>query len=509
MAGSSPSFRSGLVRHIISKEMTPAPPGDIETFFGPDRMPGTSSIGERKRFPELFQDTPEDKIETYDHWLDRTLNSTVLRLAECSPAVFPMTSSSRLREKLIETIRIILDFTDQKGEPLCELIPQQMYEDVFIRMIMMIVHKDMHADAPCLYGPFNRICHRLAVSLVSRLDTMGCLRETDSGIGQLIHIAVLCGYVGINLKSSASAASTLLNRELIPIKRNWIKDMRTADEVPDRDIDIIADKIISISKGSEEPYGLDSIQMYFKEVVQTNEPTLLVFFSDDYMETVIDLKRFELMMRRNDQLRVLFVPRNGRYGNDFAFEDMPPVLDNPFFKELLLMHRRQRFVVSPDGPMSGCVDVRYISSKLIRRIETLAEGRNLIIETKGCRNFEMLQGQLTVPWYTSFNCNRSLSIRTVGIDMAPVFLRIPPGLKAFDGFAATGKNAPLPRKNRGVRFARMTTKKLYNALTRNDYLERLKASGSELKLHRSLMRICKQKKMTISEFIFSGELGNG
>ena len=71
--------------------MTPAPPGDIEYFFGPDRMPGTSSIGERKRFPELFQDTPEDKIETYDHWLDRTLNSTVLRLAECSPAVFPMT----------------------------------------------------------------------------------------------------------------------------------------------------------------------------------------------------------------------------------------------------------------------------------------------------------------------------------------------------------------------------------------------------------------------------------
>ena len=163
---SSPSFQSSLVRHIISKETHPARAGDIETFFGPGRMPGTSSIGERKRVPELFQDTMEDKIETFDRWLDRSLNRILLRLSDCFPTVSDLMSSGRSRERLIETTSIILEFTDKDGVALCDLIPQQMYEDVFIRMIMMMVTKDINADAPYLYETFNSICHRLAISLI-------------------------------------------------------------------------------------------------------------------------------------------------------------------------------------------------------------------------------------------------------------------------------------------------------------------------------------------------------
>ena len=120
----------------------------------------------------------------------------------------------------------------------------------------------------------------------------------------------------------------------------------------------------------------------------------------------------------------------------------------------------------------------------------------------------MLQGQLTVPWYTSFNCNRALSIRTVGIEMEPVFLRIPPGLKAYDGFSRPQEDILSSNEATGVKFARMTTKNLYSTLRHKAYLDRLQESGDELQLHRSLMDVCNRQNMTISEFVFSGGLKN-
>jgi hypothetical protein len=478
----------------------------IERFLGPYRIPGTSSIGLRRRLPELFQDTLDDSVETYDRWLTRILKKTILRIKTHLMGVSWQKPPIRFQDELIEKVRIILDFKDNDGIPLCELIPQQMYEDVFIRIIMMIIEEDAAPDEPHLYLTFNRICHRLAMSLISCLDTDGALRSTDSDIRQLIHIAVLSGYVGINLKSSASAASTLLNRELIPIEKKWIKDMRSVHAVSAQDLDNISKQMISISRRSGQSFGLDSIHMYFQEVVDATGPTLLVFFSDDYMESLIDLKRFEIMMDRNHQLHVLFIPRNGRYGNDFAYEDMPEVLNDPVFEKLLLHRQHRRFFICPNGPMAGCIDVRYISTKLIEQIERLSQGKILIFETKGCRNFEMLQGRLSAPWYTSFNCNRALSIRTVGIDMEPVFLRIPPGLKAYDGFVDPQAGSTPSGDTKGVQFARMTTRDLYKALESKTYLELMKKTDNEYHLNHSLTKNCIRNKMTFPELLYAGHI---
>jgi hypothetical protein len=466
---SSSSLQSGLVDHLLSKEKKAASRIGIERFFGPYRVPGTSSIGLRRVCPELFQDTIHDAIEPYDQWLTRTVNSILLRMASYHPAGFGLTVSARFREELVEKVRLILDFRDKNGTLLCDLIPQQMYEDVFIRMLTMMIEKKTTVDEPYLYETFNKMCHRLAMSLLSCLETGGILHPEDSCIRSLIHISVLSGYVGINLKSSASAASTLLNRDLLPIEESWIKDMASVRAVPDRELDTMSQRMLFISRKSGGAFGLDSLDMYFKEVIHASDPTLLIFFSDDYLETVIDLKRFELMMARNPLLSVLFVPRNGRYGNDFACEDIPVILSEPGFEKLALLHGQGRFVVCPEGPMAGCIDVRYVSETLIRQIETLSQQKTLVFETKGCRNFEMIQGQLSAPWYTSFNCNRALSIRTVGIDMEPVFLRIPSGMKAYDGFTVPREGRTPSGRIDGIKFARMTTRNLYDMLEGSRY----------------------------------------
>jgi hypothetical protein len=219
------------------------------------------------------------------------------------------------------------------------------------------------------------------------------------------------------------------------------------------------------------------------------------------MESVIDIKRFEVMIAANPQLTVHFIPRSGRYGNDIAFEDMQDLLQEPEFASLHRHIAAGRFIVSPHGPKSGCIDPRFLSRGLIDEIDAFGARKRVIFETKGCRNFEMLHGGLQIPWYAGFNCNRALSIRTVGVDGPPVFLRIPPGLLAYDGFsqAVIGSSPSYPTAQ--VRFARMTTRQLCAALDSRLYRNLLSRPADELQLNMSLRQLGDCLGMPFSELI--------
>jgi hypothetical protein len=450
----------------LSKEPRRAPIRDIEKIFGPMRLPGTSAIGLRKESPELFQDTLGSRLEHYDAWIDRVLTELIGSLARKRILPAAGADAGRFTENAVRIVRMLLELRDAQGVPLRDQIPQQSYEDVFVNILQLVAGSDFSTEEPHIYQEFNALCHRLALALVGRLEPEGRPNPDDGRLLQLIHVSVLSGYVGINLKSSASAASTLLNCEQVPLNRLWIEDMDAVRSVSAEEIAAVNRRLLGLSSDSAGRFGLASVGAYFEEVIDAREPVLLAFFSDDYLESVIDLKRMEVMLRRNPHLHILFIPRNGRYGNDLAAADVAPVIRHPIFAGLKTLETKNRFHVSPHGPMAGCIDPRFVSDRLIHEINTLSAGKKLVIETKGCRNFEMLQGGLPVPWYTSFNCNRALSIRTVGIDFAPVFLRIPPGMRAYDGFCDPVIADTPSGRSRNVRFARMTTQNMYAALAK-------------------------------------------
>jgi hypothetical protein len=257
---------------------------------------------------------------------------------------------------------------------------------------------------------------------------------------------------------------------------------------------------------------MESLDHYYREVVETDVPTLVVFFCDDYMESLIDMKRFEAMLDRNSSLALLFVPRSGRYGNDLAVQDIPGILAEKPYARFRALGWEGRISISRNGPCAGCIDPRGVSDALIDEMDALGAGRRVIMETKGCRNFEMLQGRLAVPWYASFNCNRALSIRTVEVDGPPVFLRIPPGLKAYDGFMTPRIGRSPSYGTAGVRFARMTTRQLYDALSGEAYRGMLRRSGDEYGLNRRLTAYCERVQQTLPEAIkayMKVEGGNG
>lgn len=485
---------------ILCQEPHPADRDHVARYFGPYRLPGTSSIGLRKNRPDLFQDANNSQRETYPDWVGQTVRRTVRHLTPHLSVGLRSVMEKTDIDLLTDQIMTILEYETMEGFPLHEAIPQQMYEDIFIRMVLSIIHPD-HGVCPLhLYREFNALCHRLGLVLIDELKSQQQGRY-GAAIDDLIRVAVLSGHVGTNLKSTASAASALLNRDRIPIQMAWIRDMKTVNSLSEYELRDSAKALIDLSRGPEGRFALDCLSTYRQEVMETDEPTLLVFFSDDYLESMIDMKRLEIVADSNSNLTVLFVPRSGRYGNDLALADMAGLVRDRRFKRFRILVKMGRIVISPYGPKAGCIDPRDISATLMESFDSLGKGRRVILETKGCRNFEMLKGDLPIPWYASFNCNRALSIRTVGIDGPPVFLRIPPGLLAYDGFTRP-RIAPSPSYGTsGVRFARMTTRQLCESLKSPVYKELLVHASDERYLNSRLQAQAATLKITFSELM--------
>jgi hypothetical protein len=165
---------------------------------------------------------------------------------------------------------------------------------------------------------------------------------------------------------------------------------------------------------------------------------------------------------------------------------MAAILEEPVLEGFRDLVRQERIHISADGPRAGCLDPRDLSGQLIHDLDRLAQHRRVVLETKGCRNFEMLKGGLPIPWYASFNCNRALSIRTVEVDGPPVFLRIPPGTRAYDGFSRPRVGRSSSYRTAGVRFARMTTRQLFDVLHSEPYHRLVGRSGNEYRLNTAL-----------------------
>jgi hypothetical protein len=504
-ANNWPKINSGIqhdiTQTILCQEPDVAEVSERARYFGPFRFPGTTSIGYRQSNPEIFQDTTESAFETYADWVHRSISKILKKIKAKGLLPVDINLTEAYTKEIVQKILCMLAFETHEGIHLSEAVPQQEYEDILIRMVALLIEDKPPNGAMNFYREFNAICHRISLALIDRMVKNNIVGFEPNHITKIIQLAVLSGYVGINLKSSSSAASTLLNRNYVPLKDSWIQNIKAVNDVSTDEINAVVDNLVDISDRPEGQFGLESILQYQEEVIEATFPITIVFFCDDYLESMVDIKRFEVMLDANDHLTVLFIPRNGRYGNDLAYEDIEVIMQERQFIGAQKHLASGRFYISPNGPKSGCIDPRYIGRKLLNEIDSLGKGKRVIFETKGCRNFEMIQGNLQIPWYAGFNCDRALSIRTVGIDGSPVFFRIPPGLKAYDRFTQPTIGSSPSYQTAQVRFARMTTRQLYAALDSDLYRSMLDVSKDERRLNTDLTQLGESLGMTFAELI--------
>lgn len=115
----------------------------------------------------------------------------------------------------------------------------------------------------------------------------------------------------------------------------------------------------------------------------------MVLFTDDYFETVIDLKLAERLLRTEPNLRIVAVPRAVRVGNDASAADILHLLRRDTFRLLLLYASQGRFSVELSGPLSGTLCGHRLSERAVRLILKAD-----VLFVKGTRSYECLQGVL-------------------------------------------------------------------------------------------------------------------
>ncbi len=480
-----------LEREITRLILYPEPDSDIADsrqkmdIFGKDYMPGTFTLAERKLKPDFIS---AEEIQDYREWIKDIVRKGLADLQKTGEFDILLDDADFVNA-ICEKTLVILEMHTESGKRLCEEIPNQTYQDVIQRILVILLGGNPYANYD-IYMEFNAIGTKVALGIVEKGQREGW------SILRFLKTGILCGIMGLDYKSSASAASPIVETNVIRL--NWDGSVGEKVDFAVRAVSDMAD---------ERRFGIDFFPEYEREVVSMTEPILLVYFSEDLIETIVDLKRLEKMLEANPNISVLFVPRHGRYGNDFSNEDFASIVDNPLFTSLRKYVDEGRFRLSNNGPRGGNTDNRFISGKLAFDILHARDiGQRVIFEVKGARAYEMFR-RLSFPAYFSQTVCRELAESVTGLnanEALPVLIRLSHGAVSFSGFRARGQRRHAFADGRVAGLAQMTALEYSEAIRSRGYqtvLERF--DGNELLCNQMLMSVAEQRGITFAEAVSS------
>lgn len=121
----------------------------------------------QKNRPDLFQDTLASPRSSYSAWLEKTVSQS-------TDTLMPGRSlSDKDASRLLRGVKEMLGQPVEEGISLEGSIPQQMVEDVFLRMVRSLVPEGKISDGRHPYEAFNALCHRVAVLLLQEMARGG------------------------------------------------------------------------------------------------------------------------------------------------------------------------------------------------------------------------------------------------------------------------------------------------------------------------------------------------
>jgi hypothetical protein len=397
-----------LMRLILGIPDDVARQDDIIALFGADYAPGTFMIGEIKGLPDFF---PVGAKLGYERWVRQEIRNDIqgikAALAREADPRLPLNEAALqdIEQEVVE----ILDYELRDGTQLCDLIPLQEYTDVFRRIILLLLTGDPDVEVNTYEG-LNRIGYELVLRILSEIG--------EQSLFDLLKISIASGLLGLNLKTSASATSKIYRRNIIPIQMGMSLDEQ---------IGRIKRQLVEKATGE---MAIDYWLEYERDILKSHGRAI-VFFTDDYIETIFDLKFIETQLHHNETLVVHLIPRFIRYGNDACYADVMRLLEEPIFEETRSLYRDGRLRVCGNGPRSGTVNGLSIS----QQVADILKMSDCVV-VKGARSYEMLQGIQKVAYFGFAVC-REISESVTGVDAEQgklVFIRHTPGARSFAGF---------------------------------------------------------------------------
>lgn len=246
-----------------------------------------------------------------------------------------------------------------------------------------------------LYAGFNRLAHALLKDLLTRHgDKLAALDPPE-----LLRVAVAAGLVGLDIKGGPAPPGTP-----IPLA-GWSPGLATTTVW--RRLRQHAARSAPVDHG---PGLLDEA---------ATGSVRLVWWTDDLIETGFDLLVIQQLVTVNPRLRVVVVPKNGRYDNDAHTGDVARILRHPTLAALRRAVAAGRVHLSTRGPRMATAHPLRLHPSVVTEIASTD-----LMVCKGGRVHEMFNGNLAAPTYTAYVLVREFMQGQAGYDPAAAPLLI-------------------------------------------------------------------------------------
>jgi hypothetical protein len=160
----------------------------------------------------------------------------------------------------------------------------------------------------------------------------------------------------------------------------------------------------------------------------------MVWFTDDLIETALDLLVIQHLVQSYPDMRVTVVPRRRRTDNDATYGDVLELLRHGALRWLasIVGTTACRVHISPHGPAHAAPRPDKLHSTLLRDLDDADA-----VVVKGGRNHELLTGTLNRPMWTGYVVVREFTESQAGFDSRtapPVFVHAPAGTLPWWGW---------------------------------------------------------------------------
>jgi SAM-dependent methyltransferase len=310
----------------------------------------------------------------------------------------------------------LLNYSTDCG-PIAAQIFNQEIPDVVERVV-----------AYCLYGNPNYEFHTHRMLKEVGLEIIPAILQRHfqrTGIlKRLLVFSIASGLVGLDLKGTRAAASQITSKG-IPLSPFIKLGNSNMTEFVYKELEKIASKGLTIDYWN-----------HFVDEVMGKQDFKLVWFLDDFIETMFDLYLLRELLERNRSIEISLIPKNGQHGNDASYTDVMNLLELPLFNSLRSHIASGRLYIAGKGPRMGTLNLRKLSKEVCDEIKS-----SNAVYIKGCRSHEMVQGGINAVTYTSFVVAREFTEAETGLDArknALVFFRNEPGEYSYWGFKLRG-----------------------------------------------------------------------
>jgi hypothetical protein len=445
-------------------------------LFEQDYIPGTFFISER-----ISQTSFQDESSDYEDWVETEVRLDLNHILKIPN--LPLEIKSQINRefyKIQKDVLSILEIQQQSGLTLKEIITHQEYPDIFRKIISLILteNPDTIFDQYRGYKEFGR---KLALKIIENWDDKNNLEA-------YLKASIAAGLIGLNLKSYSAAVSKIFNTGIIPINTN--NDLN----------EVFSDVQEAVKRKILENFEIDFWGEYCNEIALTQKDLYLISFTDDYIETIFQLKFYELLMEYNPRITIHLIPKFDCYGTDISYKEILNLLEESTFFRLREFYNQKRFLISSNGPRMGVVNGNKLSNEVALILQ-----RADIVEVRGARSYESLQGIRKITYFEFAVC-REFSEALTGLDAEEgqlVLIRQDPMIKSFDDFNYRNNRFKISQSGRKFGIAKMTSKEYEKAIKSKNYSLIVEKFSDKSNANDWILSNSKRKNETISNFIFN------